>query len=146
MHWVESRRHFSSPREGVQPVSMPLVFVMISGLLVKHYLADFVLQPKWMLRAKGRLDAPGAYAHAGLHAIGSGIVLILCGIGAATVLAIMIAELVVHFAIDYAKDRITKISDVERNPRQYWQLHGLDQLAHQMTYVVIAWVAIGSVA
>ena len=119
---------------------------MFSGLLVKHYLADFVMQPRWMLSAKGRLDAPGGYAHAALHAIGSGIVLAACGVGALTVLVIMAAETVVHFVIDYAKDFFSKRSDVDRNPARYWQLHGLDQLAHQMTYVLIAWYAIGSLA
>ena len=64
---------------------MQIVFLMISGLLVKHYLADFVMQPQWMLTAKGRLDAPGGYAHAAVHAVGSGIVLVACGIGAAIV-------------------------------------------------------------
>ena len=123
---------------------MPIIFLMFSGLLVKHYLADFVLQPHWMLSAKGRLDAPGGYAHAAVHAVGSGIVLLACGIGAAMILAVMLAEIVVHFAIDYAKDRYTKASDVDRNPARYWQLHGLDQLAHQMTYVVIAWVTLGA--
>ena len=64
---------------------------MLSGLLVKHYLADFVMQPHWMLSAKGRLDAPGGYAHAAVHAVGSGIVLLACGIGAAMIFAVMLA-------------------------------------------------------
>ena len=123
---------------------MPIVFVLFSALLVKHYLADFVFQPAWMLRGKGSLTAPGGYAHAGLHAGASGVVLAACGIAVATVLAIMAVEFAVHFAIDYAKDRYAKHTDVERNPRHYWQLHGLDQLAHQMTYVAIAWVATGA--
>jgi len=125
---------------------MPLVFFLFSALLLKHFLADFVFQPRWMLRAKGRLDAPGGYAHAALHAVLSGLVLIFCGIGAGTILAIVAAELVIHFAIDFGKDRYTKLTDAEHNPRRYWRLHGLDQLAHQMTYVVIAWVALGSLA
>ena len=86
----------NASREGVYLVRMPLVFVMFSGLLVKHYLADFVFQPQWMLKAKGRLDAPGGYAHAALHGAGSGLVLIACGIGATTVLAIVVAEFVVN--------------------------------------------------
>ncbi|WP_223476688.1 DUF3307 domain-containing protein [Oricola indica] len=123
---------------------MPLTFLMFSALLLKHYLADFVMQPQWMLKAKGRLDAPGGYAHAAVHGVGSGIVLLACGVGIGITAIIMAAEFVVHFAIDYGKDRISARADVERNPRRYWQLHGLDQLAHQITYVVIAWFAMAS--
>lgn len=131
----------AQPLTGGHRIRMPLVFAMFAGLLFKHFLADYVFQPKWMLSAKGRLDAPGGYAHAGLHALGSGIVLIACGIGAATVAAIMVGEAVVHYAIDYAKDRITLRTDTKHNPKRYWLLHGLDQFAHQMTYVAIAWIA-----
>lgn len=125
---------------------MALIFAMMSGLLFKHFLADYVMQPKWMLSAKGRLDAPGGYAHAGLHAVGSGVVLIACGIGATLVAVLMTAEFVIHFAIDFAKDRFTLRADASRNPQRYWMLHGLDQLAHQMTYVAIAWIALPGVA
>lgn len=123
---------------------MPIVFFLFAGLMVKHYFADFVLQPQWMLNAKGRLDVPGGYAHAALHAAGTGIVLAFCGIELVVALAIMAVEAVVHFALDYSKDFYTRHSDVDRNPARYWQLHGLDQLAHQMTYVIIAWVAMSS--
>jgi LacI family transcriptional regulator len=45
------------------------------------------------------------------------------------------------------RDRLSPRTATPRTPTwiairaDYWQLHGLDQLAHQMTYVVIAWVA-----
>lgn len=120
---------------------MPIVFVLFSTLLIKHYLADFVLQPKWMLASKGQLSAPGGYAHAALHAAGSGLLLGACGVAAPLIGTVMAGELMVHYGIDYAKDRISERSNVERSPQLFWQLHGLDQLAHQMTYVVITYVA-----
>jgi hypothetical protein len=123
---------------------MPIVFVLFSSLLIKHYLADFVLQPKWMLVGKGRLSAPGGYAHAAVHAAGSGFLLAACGVTGPLVATLMAGELLVHYFIDFAKDRISERSQVEHSPKLYWQLHGLDQLAHQMTYVVITYAAMSS--
>jgi hypothetical protein len=120
---------------------MLFVFVLISALLIKHYLADFVFQPAWMLKGKGRLTAPGGYAHAALHAAGSGLILGMAGMAATPIAMVMAAEFVVHYTIDFAKDRITAYSSADSSPYLYWQLHGFDQLAHQMTYVAIAWVA-----
>jgi Protein of unknown function (DUF3307) len=125
---------------------MPVVFILFSTLLIKHYLADFVLQPKWMLAGKGQLSAPGGYAHAALHAAGSGLLLGACGMAAPLIATLMAGELMVHYGIDYAKDRISDRANAERSPQLFWQLHGLDQLAHQMTYVVITYVAAISLA
>ncbi|QKV19451.1 DUF3307 domain-containing protein [Oricola thermophila] len=125
---------------------MPLVFVLFSGLLLKHFLADFVFQPRWMLAGKGRLSAPGGYVHAAVHALGSGLVLAACGIAGPVIAAVAVGEFAVHYGIDFAKDRIGEHSRAERSPRLYWQLHGLDQLAHQITYVAITYMATASLA
>lgn len=125
---------------------MPFDLIVMTALLVKHYFADFVLQPPWMLSAKGKLAAPGGYAHAGVHAAGSGIVLLVCGVGPTVIAAVMAAEFVVHFAIDFAKDFVTARTNADRSPKTYWRLHGLDQFAHQLTYVAITWAAVASIA
>jgi len=120
---------------------MPIDFVLLSALLIKHYLADFVFQPAWMLEGKGNLGAPGGYAHAGLHAAGGALALAAAGSAASLIAAVAAAEFAVHYAIDFAKERFAGHADAERSPRLYWQMHGLDQLAHQMTYVAIAYAA-----
>ena len=125
---------------------MLFVFVLISALLIKHYLADFVFQPQWMLKGKGSLTAPGGYAHAALHAAGSGLILGMAGLAATPIAMVMATEFIVHYTIDFAKDRITAYSSADSSPYLYWQLHGFDQLAHQMTYVAIAWAAMTTLA
>ena len=45
--------------------------VMLLIFQVKHFVADYLLQPRWMLYGKGDLRKPGGYAHAGVHALGS---------------------------------------------------------------------------
>jgi Protein of unknown function (DUF3307) len=121
---------------------MPTVLALLAALLVKHYIADFVLQPHWMLKGKGLLTSPGGYIHAGVHAAGTSAILAVAGISPQIIATIMIAEFVAHYVIDFVKDRITARSRVQRSPHLYWQLHGFDQLLHQLTYVAILYVAL----
>ena len=41
-----------------------LFFLLFVGLELKHYVADYFLQPGWMLAGKGDFRQPGGYAHA----------------------------------------------------------------------------------
>src|SRR5262245_25372836 len=58
---------------------LALFFILFIGLEVKHYIADYFLQPAWMLVGKGDLRHPGGYAHAAVHAALSAIVLLIAG-------------------------------------------------------------------
>ena len=46
-----------------------LFFVLLVGLELKHYIADYFMQPGWILAGKGDFRKPGGYAHAGIHAL-----------------------------------------------------------------------------
>ena len=54
-------------------------FGLMIGLELKHYIADYFLQPAWMLAGKGNVFHAGGYAHAGIHAGMSLLVLLLVG-------------------------------------------------------------------
>ena len=99
-----------------------------------------------MLAGKGQLTAPGGYAHAALHAGATAALLVACGVAGPLVATMAAGEFVIHYMIDFAKDRISEKAHADRSPQVFWQLHGLDQLAHQMTYVVITYVAVTSLA
>ncbi len=60
-----------------------IFFGLLIGLEIKHYVADYFLQPGWMLGGKGDFRKPGGYAHAGIHAALSFLVLLVCVLGAA---------------------------------------------------------------
>jgi hypothetical protein len=45
--------------------------VMLICFQVKHFVADYLLQPAWVLSGKGDMRRSGGYVHAGIHAIGS---------------------------------------------------------------------------
>ena len=47
-------------------------------------------------------------------------------------------EFFVHYLIDYAKMKINRIKGwTATTHNEFWQLTGLDQLLHQLTYVFI---------
>lgn len=123
-----------------------LFFVLFVALEIKHCIADYFLQPAWMLVGKGNLRHPGGYAHAGVHAGLSAIVLLLVGTPLPTLLALVVAEAVVHYLLDYAKIQYSRGVHVDGNPRRFWALHGIDQLTHQLTYAAMIYVVVISKA
>jgi hypothetical protein len=54
---------------------------------------------------------------------------------------IFAVEFVIHYVLDYAKIMYSHGVHVDRHPARFWALHGIDQLAHQLTYAgMIYWV------
>lgn len=119
-----------------------LFFVLLIGLEVKHYIADYFLQPAWMLVGKGDWRHPGGYAHAGLHAALSGVVLLIAATPLPIVAALVLAEWVIHYALDYSKILYSRGVRADSDPRRFWALHGIDQLTHQLTYAAMIYAVL----
>jgi hypothetical protein len=117
-----------------------LFLVLFIGLEVKHFIADYLMQPTWMLVGKGDFRHPGGYAHAGLHAGLSAIVLLVAGTPLSVVAALVIAEWVIHYALDYSKILYSRGVHADTDPRRFWALHGIDQLTHQLTYAAMIYI------
>ena len=122
-----------------------MIVLLLTALLVCHYLADFCLTMPMMIRAKadGRNPWPIAL-HAAIHAVLMGLCLWIYGTGWQLLLVLMTIELVTHFGIDVSKARISYkfplLSDSGKKP--YWMLYGFDQLLHQMVVILIWYLAI----
>lgn len=112
------------------------------GLQTKHFIADYLLQFDWMVAEKGDLRKLGGYAHAGTHVIGSAIVLFLAGIRPSAIIALLIAEFVIHYTLDYSKVRYSKDVTLDQSPQKYFALHGLDQYFHHLTYLAMTYIAV----
>lgn len=112
---------------------------LLVWLIFKHFLCDYLLQTGAMLRDKANLGRIGGYLHGGLHAVGSGIVIVFFAPWWLA-LVIMGAEFVVHVLLDWGKAQwVQRLNITEANPR-FWHLFGLDQWLHALTYLVIAMV------
>lgn len=108
-------------------------------LQVKHWYIDFVDQTAIEIASKGIYgDGPGMN-HSAKHAIGTMFCLIaitgLPYIALAGILAFI--DFVLHYHIDWAK---MNYSNRDITTPAFWNHLGLDQMAHQLTYIGIAYL------
>jgi hypothetical protein len=117
------------------------MFEALFFLFIKHFICDFPLQATpWMYRNKGIYMHPGGITHAGVHAIGTLLVLAPF-IGSAAIMYAAI-DMLVHYHIDWAKMKVGKRYDLQPdNSERFWILLGFDQLLHHITYFVIVYYA-----
>jgi hypothetical protein len=117
------------------------MFEALFLLFIKHFICDFPLQANpWMYRNKGTYLHPGGIVHAGIHAIGTLLVLAPF-IGSASVMYALI-DMVVHYHIDWAKMNLSQRYDLQpTNSERFWILLGFDQLLHHITYFAIIYFA-----
>ena len=115
---------------------------MLVLLLVKHFILDFYYQPPYMWKNKGTFGHWGGIAHSGLHAIATFVIIVFIA-GPIVSLLLVTFEFVVHYMTDWAKMNINKKKGWACNTHnEFWQLTGLDQLIHQLTYVAILYAVV----
>ncbi|WNL62953.1 hypothetical protein [Citrobacter phage Ci1] len=115
---------------------MTTIFVLLIAFQIKHFLADYPLQGKYML-GKFRdhnWEVPLA-AHAGLHATFTFVIAMFFGFEIA--LGVALLDFGIHFIVDRLKVVFSR--GVTTQEPKFWWLLGLDQLAHHLThYTIIA--------
>ena len=118
----------------------PVTFVIVLLFLLqtKHLFADFYLQTPRMLRDRGRYLHLGRLQHAGLHAVGSLVAMVVVGVAVPLALGVAVVEWVVHFHIDFGKGRWSDRTGHGPHQAGYWRAFGVDQALHQWTYLVMA--------
>jgi hypothetical protein len=116
------------------------VFVLICLLQIKHMFADYFLQTPKMLSGRGEYLHVGRAQHAGIHALGSALVLLVMGAGLPFLLIVVLVEWFVHFNIDWGKAKLSDSLGYGPDQAGYWRLAGLDQALHQLTYVAMTLV------
>lgn len=124
----------------------PATFLILVLLFqTKHLLADFIWQTGWMVSYKGTYGHPGGIVHAGIHGLLTVPVLIWTPMSVGMIVAVAAGEAVLHYHVDWTKDRLLRRSGWTPREQGYWRLTGLDQFAHQLTYVAILWLALNGV-
>ena len=112
--------------------------LLILGLLqIKHFLADFVWQTDRMVLEKGIYGARYGIYHSGLHALGTFLIFTVLHPILGIVSALI--DFLAHYHIDWAKTNISK--NYTTKDKEFWFWLGLDQLAHQITYIfLVGWI------
>jgi Protein of unknown function (DUF3307) len=110
-------------------------------LLVKHAIADFFLQTAFQWRNKGEYGHPGGLVHVAIHAVLTlPVFLILPARSAVVATLVLLGEALVHYHIDWLKDRLVKRRQWTAADDSYWRALGLDQMLHGITYIAIVWI------
>lgn len=104
----------------------------------KHLIVDWLWQPPYEWKNKGRYGHWGGIRHAGKNAIGTGFCLGLAfGLQPLFALWIVAIDFVVHYHIDWTKMNANRWLGYDSDCPNFWRLIGLDQYLHQMTYIAL---------
>lgn len=121
------------------------LFLFLILLQVKHWYIDFINQTNEEVAGKGIYGNWAGINHSAKQAIGTFfVVLIVAGwpyIAWAGVMAGI--DFVLHYHIDWAKININKKYNYTVQDKPFWAWLGADQMAHQLSYIGLAWVMFG---
>ena len=121
------------------------LFLFLILLQIKHWYIDFVNQTDVEVVGKGIYGNWNGIAHSGKQAFGTFVaVLFVTGwtyVFWAGVMALL--DFLAHYHIDWAKININKKYHYTPQDKQFWVWLGADQLAHQITYIGLAWMMFG---
>ena len=118
-------------------ITLPEMIALLVLFQIKHFIGDYLWQTDWMLANKGRYGHPGGLVHAGVHGALSAPILIWAGVPIGLAVMLALAEAAVHYHIDWAKARAVRRRDLDAGQTASWRYLGLDQGAHQLTYVAL---------
>lgn len=114
--------------------------LLLTLLFIKHFLADFVFQTEWMVKGKSSQSdwLTPLLAHAAVHQALTTAILLLY-VEPLLAVAIGVVEQWLHVTIDRIKaspDLGGRYNRIDKPA--FWNALGADQLAHALTYIVIA--------
>ena len=117
------------------------ILLLLILLQIKHWYIDFVNQSSIEVASKGIYGDGAGVNHSAKHAIGT-MICILCVTGLpyiayAGVLAFI--DFVTHYHIDWLK---MNYGNRDTQTPSFWNHLGLDQMAHQLCYLLIAYMII----
>lgn len=117
-----------------------LIFVLLVVFQLKHFIADFPLQNRYMLQ-KQRSDwsfIPPLALHCAIHAVTTLIVVLLVQ---PSMWYLAIVDFIIHFTMDRIKagpKYLGRFSDISKSG--FWIALGLDQMVHHLTHIWIIWM------
>lgn len=129
---------------------MRIVLELMALLQLKHLVADWIIQPRWMHQNKGTFGHPGGIAHSGFHALLTGAILFPMA-PLVLVWSLAAGEFFVHYLIDWGKMNLNRGLGLVPRPEApyvwpasegFWILVGLDQWLHQVWYLVVVWAVL----
>ena len=118
------------------------VLLVVAALQVKHFICDGPLQTRAMVEAKGHYGRPLGLLHSFVHTVGTVLVLTGFGFAAPLVLLLGLLDFVIHYHVDFTKENVVRKAGWNPTQAYFWWALSADQMAHQLTYLLIAYIAL----
>ena len=116
------------------------ILLLFALLQIKHTLADFFMQTQRMLSNRSVYANFGRVQHSGIHAAFSLIVALIVGLPLTVAMVFFVIDAVLHFHIDWLKGSYSERTGDGPEDKGFWRAFGVDQLAHQLTYIGMIWI------
>lgn len=117
------------------------ILTLLLLLQIKHWYADFVVQTYMQTVKKGVWLHPCGISHSLDHVYATLTALLIFNffvpLSGLLMITLAFAEGIVHYIIDFVK---VKYGCKDNTKPLFWNQFGLDQLAHQICYLLIALV------
>lgn len=115
------------------------ILALFFVLQIKHYWADFVIQTYQQTIRKGIYRDLCGISHSLDHLWCSLLALLVFSvfypISILNIIFVSAVEVVLHYHIDFIK---VKYGTKDHTQSLFWNQFGMDQLAHQITYIAMA--------
>ena len=116
------------------------ILLLLLLFQIKHWYADFKIQTYMQTVKKGVWLDPIGVSHSCDHVWTTLVCLLIFSmfqpVAVSTILTVAVLEGIYHYAVDYVK---VKHGCKDNTNPLFWNQFGLDQLAHQSSYLVMVW-------
>jgi len=116
------------------------ILILLLLLQIKHCYADFYLQTYMQTVKKGVWMDPIGLSHTVDHIYSSLIVMLgfslFVSINPISIIFVVAVESIIHYIVDFTK---VKYGCKDNTKPIFWTQFGLDQLAHEKTYLWMVW-------
>ena len=113
-----------------------MVLLILSLLFLKHFIFDFLWQTPSEVANKGTYGNIKGLVHSLKHTFGTTVALAFF---TPIFFPIALLDLLIHYHVDWVK---MNYGEQDTAQSGFWRDLGLDQLAHYMTYILLAYIAL----
>lgn len=104
------------------------------AFVLKHFIADYLLQTQRIAEAKAKGSFPLVLLHASGHGLGTLIITLWV---APKFWWLALVDIGVHLLIDLGKSALNRRLSLTPSNTPFWWLLGADQALHQLTHFVL---------
>lgn len=115
---------------------METVLIILVLLQVKHWYVDFLNQSNDEIAHKGIYWDWRGIKHSLKHGLATGLILMVF-VPFEWAYFLAAVDFFLHYHIDWFK---SNYGNRDISTKAFWNHLGLDQLAHQLVYILIAWI------